>query len=114
MLHNASARARSQGKQVTRTGSFKLTLAVAALAAMPAIVLAGPIPGLPPLPGQPQPQPQPAPQPQPQPAPGSDDSTYENQGQQPQVTSTGNSETQPYAYSGPVRRVRLGGVWGYK
>src|SRR4051794_30560993 len=110
MLHNESTRVAIRSKGLTRSGSLRLVLALAALAVLPAIVLAGPIPSLPPAPGQsqPQPQPQPSPDPQPQnPAPGTDDSTYG--GQQPQPAPAQIPQTQPYAYSGPIGRVRLGG-----
>jgi hypothetical protein len=73
-----------------------LTLAVAAFAVTPAIVIAGPIPGLPDL-GSPSPSPQPAPAPQ---------------SPEPQLPAPGGSE--PYSYSGPVGRVRLSGVWTYR
>src|SRR4051812_9128062 len=115
MLHNAAARVVSGSSRMTRMGSFRVGVALAALAVMPAIVLAGPIPGLPDLPTpNPAPQPQPQPQPPPQPpAPGTDDSTYGSQGRQ-QTIKTTHSQTLPYAYSGPFGRVRLGGVWGYR
>lgn len=103
---------------MTRIGSMKLTLAVAALAVAPGIVLAaGPLPGLPQLPGQ-QPTPQPTPQPQPPPPPqgsaGTGDNTYSNSGQAPAPKPAAPSQTAPYAYSGPIGRVRLGGTWGYR
>src|SRR4051794_33379815 len=112
MLHNAAARAEPGSNDVTRLGSLRVTLAMAAMAVTPAIVFAGPIPGLPDLPSPnpaPQPQPQPAPQPPPQgPAPGTDDSTYGKAGQPPKLPA---SPRAPYAYSGPTGRARLGGVW---
>src|SRR4051794_34244837 len=116
MLHNGCRVGDSGSEFMTRIGSYRLAIALAAVAATPAIVFAGPIPPLPPLPGQTQPQPSPQPSPPPQqqsPAPGTQDNTYEDQGGQSQpAMPTG--ETQPYAYSGPIGRVRLGGVWGYK
>jgi hypothetical protein len=91
---------------MTRLGSIRTTLVVAALAAAPAMVLAaGPLPGLPSLPGQGS-SPSPAPQPNPQPGPDA------NSGPSPIGAPT--SSNQPFAYSGPVGRVRLGGIWGYR
>src|SRR5215213_6006745 len=97
MPHNASARADSGTNGMTRIGSLRITLAVTAFAALPAILIAGPIPGLPDLrspPSPPQPPPSPSRQPQPQ---------------LPRPTGQ-----HPYAYSGPVGRLRLSGVWGYR
>src|SRR4051794_25680635 len=119
MLHNAAARVDAGQTGMTRLGPLRLTLVVAALAAPPGMVIAGPLPPLPPLPSpapqpQPQPQPQPSPQPTPQgPAPGTDDSTYTNSGQKP-AKAAPLAPGQPFAYGGPSGRVRLGGVWGYR
>jgi hypothetical protein len=98
---------------MTRLGSTRLALALVAVAAMPAVVLAGPIPGLPDLPiPAPQPQPSPTPQPSPQnPQAGTTDGTY---GGQHAVNTQPSSSKQPFAYSGPIGRVRLAGIWGYR
>jgi hypothetical protein len=102
--------------RVSRLGSLRITLAVAAFAALPALVMAGPIPGLPGIPPSPSPDPQPQPPPQPQPQPtgpssGTGDGSYSGTQPAPKPVA---SATQPYAYSGPAGRVRLGGTWGYK
>ena len=114
MVHNEVAFEDSSGRsRVTRLGSLRMTVAVAAFAAMPALVMAAPIPGLPDL-GSPNPSPQPPPsQPQPQPAPppSATDDTYSDGPSSPPPPA---SPTQPHAFSGPVGRTRLGGTWGYK
>src|SRR3954468_2945984 len=117
MVHNEAALGDAGETTMTRMGSARLAAALAALAVTPAIVFAGPIPGLPDLPipnpsPQPQPQPQPSPQPPQGPAAGTDDSTYNGAGQQSKPAAV--PQTQPYAYSGPVGRIRLGNIWGYQ
>src|SRR5436190_4981767 len=116
MLHNSTAHVDSRARRVTRLWSLRLTLVVAAIAATPALVTAGPVPPVPPLPSpapQPQPQPQPQPSPPQGPAPGTDDSTYTNSGQTPSKAPP-LTPTTPFAYSGPSGRVRLGGIWAYR
>jgi hypothetical protein len=101
--------------RVTRLGSTRITLALAAAAAMPAIVMAGPIPGLPDIIPNPNPSPQPQPQPQPPgpagPGSGTDDSSYGAPTAAPRPPAA--APNQPHAFSGPTGRVRLGGTWGY-
>src|SRR4051794_6547546 len=113
MVHNEAALGDAGETTMTRMGSARLAAALAALAVTPAIVLAGPIPGLPDLPiPNPAPQPQPSPPPPQGPAPGTDDSTYNGPGRPSKPAAV--PQTQPYAYSGPVGRIRLGNVWGYQ
>ncbi|MEA2425208.1 MAG: beta-galactosidase [Thermoleophilaceae bacterium] len=88
--------------RVTRLGSVRVTLALAAFAALPALVMAGPIPGLPDITPNPSPQPQPQPQPQPPPPSG------------PAPKPPAPAPTHPWTYSGPTGRERLGGTWGYR